>query len=120
MTLLEHELTRVTTDCVILRAIVKTLARLPTLEELGIGLESPASRALPPVLEAPYSTVQRGAFVRRCRWYQGIAASPRTLQHHCRVVVRACLGPARIRAISSLPLPVPLKDYLLLEYDEYR
>jgi len=107
MCLLEQELTHVTSDSIILRAIVKTLARLPTLEELGI-----------PILKNP--PVRLSAFVKRCHWYQGLASSPRTLQHYCRVVVRNRLGPSRLRSVSSLPLPVPLKDYLLLEYDEYR
>jgi len=115
MSLLEQEL-RITTDCIILRAIVKTLARLPTLEQLGISLENPVH----PVLQPMRATADILAFVRRCHWYQGLALSPRTLQHHCRVVVRNCLGPSRLRAVPSLPLPVTLKDYLLLEYDEYR
>ena len=121
MSLLEQELTRITTDCIILRAIIKTIARLPTLEQLGISLENTAApRVMPPIDVAANAQWQHGAYLRRCRWYQNIALSPRTLQHHCRVVVRNCLGPFRIRFVSSLPLPVPLQDYLLLEYDEYK
>ena len=121
MTLLEQELTRITCDCIILRAIIKTLARLPTLEQMGISLESAAvaPRVMPPIDVASHAQWQHGAYLRRCRWYQSIASSPRTLQHHCRVVVRNCLGPFRIRSVSSLPLPIPLQDYLLLKYDEY-
>ena len=121
MPLLKHELTSGTRDCIILRAIIKTLARLPSLDEMGINADNPLRMAIPPL--DPMSdvlTVHRGAFVQRCRWYQSLASSPRTLQHHCRVVVRNCLGPFRLRSVSSLPLPVPLRDYLLLEYDEYR
>lgn len=131
MSLLEQELTRVTSDCIILRAIVKTLPQLPTLETLGISVDRPpASAAMmhlvhhppPPGFEAAADNlaVQRSAFIHRCNWYQRLASSPRTLQHHCRVVVRNQLGPSRLRAVSSLPLPVPLRDYLLLEHDEYR
>ena len=121
MSLLEQELTHVTTDSIILRAIVKTLARLPTLEELGISLESPVNPVLMPLDAAGDAlTVHRHAFLRRCHWYRKLASSPRTLQHHCRFVVRNRLGASRLRCVSSLPLPVPLKDYLLLEYDEYR
>ena len=120
MSLLEQELTLVTTDSIILRAIVKTLARLPTLDELGISLENPTNPVPPVDAAADALVMQRSAFVRRCHWYQRLASSPRTLQHHCRVVVRSCLGPSRLRCVSSLPLPVPLRDYLLLEYDEYR
>ena len=118
ISLLEQELTHITTDSIILRAIVKTLAYLPTLDELGISLENPTSAVFPPAANA--ASVRLGAVVRRCRWYKGLASSPRTLQHYCRVVVRNRLGPSRLRNVSSLPLPVPLKDYLLLEYDEYR
>ena len=128
MSLLEQELTRITSDCIILRAIVKTVSRLPTLEELGINLEKPTCCTIPPIDAAADAAmvhrnaymVQRNAFVHRCRWYEKIARSPRTLQHHCRVVVRNCLGPFRIRCVSSLPLPIPLRDYLLLEYDEFK
>jgi len=119
MSLLEQELTRITRDCVILRAIIKTTARLPTLEQLRIRLDSPL--LVPdPVDDVADVAGHQSAFFRRCQWYQTIAMSPRTLQHHCRVVVRNCLGPFRLRSVSSLPLPVPLRDYLLLEYDEYR
>ena len=121
MPLLKHELTSGTRDCIILRAIIKTLARLPTLDEMGINADNPLRLAIPPLdAMSDVLTVHRGAFVQRCRWYQSLASSPRTLQHHCRVVVRNCLGPFRLRSVSSLPLPVPLRDYLLLEYDEYR
>lgn len=125
MSLLEQELTRVTSDCIILRAIVKTLAQLPTLEKLGISVDrhQPTMHFMhrPPLApSADAAAVQHSAFMRRCHWYQALASSPRTLQHHCRVVVRNQLGPSRLRAVSFLPLPVPLRDYLLLEYDEYR
>jgi len=121
ISLLEQELTCITTDYIILQAIVKTVARLPTLEQLGISLEfSSPMRIMPRDVPANVESVSRAMFARRCRWYQRIAMSPRTLQHHSRVVVRGCLGPSRIRFVSSLPLPVTLKDYLLLENDEYR
>jgi ankyrin repeat protein len=124
-TLLQQELNRGTKDSIILCAIVKTLVRLPTLHSLGISIDGPLPPSYPPLRGArgPFASLEASThseFVQRCQWYQHLATSPRTLQHHCRVVVRNNLGPFRLRSVSSLPLPLPLKDYLLLEYDEYR
>ncbi|XP_023577889.1 ankyrin repeat and SOCS box protein 1 isoform X1 [Octodon degus] len=40
---------------------------------------------------------------------------PRTLLHMCRVAVRSALGKRRLRLIPSLPLPDPIKKFLLYE-----
>lgn len=40
---------------------------------------------------------------------------PRTLLHMCRVAVRSALGKRRLRLIPSLPLPEPIKKFLLYE-----
>lgn len=120
LTLLQHELGRGTKDYIILRAIVKTLIRLPSLSSLGVNVEVVRQLFPPPRSDLVGTSDDLEQFVERCNWYQNLASSPRSLQHYCRVAVRDRLGPARLRCIACLPLPITLRDYLLLEYDEYR
>lgn len=135
--LLQQEMNRNTKDYVILRAIVKTLVRLPSLQSLGVYVGtgstagSPGSAIMSYLFGGgggidrhggadPEAATTLTDFVLKCNWYNSIANSPRTLQHHCRVAVREQLGALRLSRISSLPLPTALQDYLLLDYDEYR
>jgi SOCS box len=119
--LLQQELSRNTDDRIILRAVVKTLVHLPSLQSLGINVDL-VHKMFPPsgVPERSFADGQRSEVSLRCYWYQNLSSSPRSLQHHCRVSVRNSLGPKRLRYVSTLPLPVTLQDYLLLEFDEYR
>ncbi|KAM5148426.1 ankyrin repeat and SOCS box protein 14 [Mantella aurantiaca] len=52
-----------------------------------------------------------------------IATNPRSLKHLCRLKIRKCMGRLHLRCpvfMSFLPLPNPLKDYILYkEYDLY-
>lgn len=127
LTLLQHELARGTKDYVILRAIVKTMSRLPSLESLGVNVEFVRQRRHQSLFPPTAADVlglgindDLEQYADRCTWYHNLSSSPRSLQHCCRVAVRDRLGPSRLRHIPSLPLPLPLRDYLLLEYDEYR
>lgn len=45
----------------------------------------------------------------------GILGVPRTLLNLCRVAVRRALGKYRLHVIPSLPLPDPIKKFLLYE-----
>ena len=106
MSIISNELQGVSDNKAILQAIVKTLARLPTLEELGIHPNG--NTRMPPVMQE------------KVDWYRALSASPRSLQHYSRCVIRDSLGTKRLKESVSLPLPSQLKDYLLLEYNEYR
>ncbi|XP_069824907.1 LOW QUALITY PROTEIN: ankyrin repeat and SOCS box protein 14 [Dendropsophus ebraccatus] len=52
-----------------------------------------------------------------------ISTNPRSLKHLCRLKIRKCMGKLHLRCpvfMSFLPLPKPLKDYILYkEYDLY-
>ncbi|XP_068109808.1 ankyrin repeat and SOCS box protein 14 isoform X1 [Hyperolius riggenbachi] len=52
-----------------------------------------------------------------------ITTNPRSLKHLCRLKIRKCMGKLHLRCpifMSFLPLPNPLKDYILYkEYDLY-
>ena len=106
-TLLQQELRSCSTDYSILQAIARTMVQLPSLESLGISFSRGVTRM---------HTVPAG----KCRWYQTERSTPRTLQHLCRCTVREALGVSRLRSIWQLPLPTPLKEYLLLEFDVLR
>ena len=120
LSLLQQELSRTVSDYIILRAMVKTVVKLPSLHALGIRVGYIGGDVNPFPVGREMHSFTPVEYVQKCSWYSQLASSPRTLQHHCRVVVRDRLGPKRLTKISSLPLPVPLQDYLLLEYDEYR
>lgn len=51
-------------------------------------------------------------------WYEKIASNPRTLQHYCRYSIRKALGPKNMKHVTKLPIPNPLKNYLLLQNGE--
>lgn len=118
VSLLQQELGVGVTDFIILRAIVKTMVHLPSLVSLGIYSEGQANE----ILYARFFMGRHYApgLGKRCKWYATIANSVRTLQHHCRVIIRDQLGPRRLCRVHQLPIPLSLQDYLLLEYDEYR
>lgn len=119
VSLLQQELGVGVTDFIILRAIVKTMVHLPSLVSLGIYSEG---QAVNEILNARFFMGRHYALGlgKRCKWYATIANSVRTLQHHCRVIIRDQLGPRRLCRVHQLPIPLSLQDYLLLEYDEYR
>jgi hypothetical protein len=129
--ILQAELQSLSQDMSILKAAVKSLANLPTLTELGL---TPKTRVNPPAPPhphphhhlhhppAPPPLALSNPNVRSMwEWYAALSTSPRSLQHNCRSVVRrALMANGRLRDLHKLPLPATLKDYLMLEYDEYR
>lgn len=119
MSLLQQELGLGTTDFIILRSIVKTLVSLPPLRSLGIYNAGGSASSEVACGRSAASGRQPGV-AKKYHWYNTIASSVRTLQHHCRVVIRDRLGPRRLSRVHRLPIPMSLQEYLLLEYDEYR
>ena len=106
-TLIQHELRSTSQDKTILQAIVKTMAKLPSLESLGV---------YPSHCNIQTNTM----YVTKCDWYKALASKPRSLQHYSRCTVRKALGLQRLKKISLLEVPTALQDYLMLDYDEYR
>ena len=102
-TVLQQELRSLCLDRIILEAIVNAVVKVPSLTSIGIYIRH----------RAP----QHAAKV---DWYNAIANTPRTLQHHCRCAVRHALGILRLKHVSELPLPETLKDYLLLDVEYCR
>ena len=51
----------------------------------------------------------------KLRWLKSLAVSPRTLQHCCRYTIRTVLTPRGLNRVKYLPIPIKLKDYLLLK-----
>ena len=58
------------------------------------------------------------AILKKQLWYEELASSPRTLQHHCRFVIRRILGPMKLKYIKKLPIPPLLQSYLLFKLKE--
>lgn len=104
-TLLQQELRSALPEYTILKAMVRTMTDLPSLDSLGIWNSRQMKRHNP----IPAA---------KCGWYQQLRQNPRTLQHYGRCVIRDALGTGRLRFIPQLPLPVPLMEYLLLEFDD--
>ena len=96
--LLQQELSAIYPSDIILRAIVRCTAHLPNM----------------PHFIRKQGTKQR---IERCQWYEQLRTSPRSLQHYSRCVVRRALGAQRLRKICKLPLPRPLQEYLLLDFE---
>lgn len=42
-----------------------------------------------------------------------LAGSPRRLTHLCRIRIRRTMGKSRLSGVASLPLPQPIKNFLL-------
>ena len=133
-TLLQSELRNRTRDTTILNAIAKCTASLPSLDSLGLGVihsNSNPVNAPPPQqlqlhqhqgLQHPehflarlYSDNQYSKFT----WYKDLFKEPRTLQHYCRCAIRDTMGPSRLRKLNTLPLPTTLKEFLMLEHEEF-
>ena len=114
--LLAQELRSLTPDKTILRAIVKSLVKLPTLESLGIIYSGHDIQ----LRRFGAGASKHEWYNAKYEWYMNIAKQPRSLQHYCRCAVRETLGINRLKLMDNLPLPTTLREYLLLEYDEYR
>ncbi|XP_064599919.1 serine/threonine-protein phosphatase 6 regulatory ankyrin repeat subunit B-like [Liolophura sinensis] len=107
--LLEQELKSITPDKDIIGAIAKSMVHLPSLESLRIVTSHHS-------IDPSQSDILSSKF----EWYRSLTKDPRTLQHYCRCVIRQAMGAQRLRQVSALPLPTPLKDYLLLRYDQIK
>ncbi|XP_060600674.1 ankyrin repeat, PH and SEC7 domain containing protein secG-like [Ruditapes philippinarum] len=128
-------------DTTILSAIAKCMTHLPSLDALGLGAFHANQNPLmmPPPLHSPppvhlirqdhqdirqhqinmarlWSENQQAKFA----WYKEMLKGPRSLQHYCRCVIRNSMGPKRLRKIDVLPLPTTMKEFLLLEHEEFR
>ena len=119
---LQSELRSRIRDFTILYAIAKCTATLPSLECLGLGLlnSNPVS-SVPPAQQQPMMArlmCSENQFV-KLNWYKDLLKKPRSLQHYCRCVIRDSMGVQRLRKINCLPLPVTLKEFLLLEHQEF-
>ncbi|XP_023660755.1 ankyrin repeat and SOCS box protein 5-like isoform X1 [Paramormyrops kingsleyae] len=62
--------------------------------------------------EAPKQLSVRPALL---NWLESLLREPHSLKHQCRQVVHRALGPARIWALGSLPLPPAIRDYLMFQ-----
>ncbi|KAK3595843.1 hypothetical protein CHS0354_014665 [Potamilus streckersoni] len=115
---LQNELRSRTTDVIILHTIAKCTAHLPSLASIGLGFfdANPTLNVANYHFPRIFSDGQNA----KMRWYKDLFKEPRTLQHYCRCVIRNALGKQRFRKIDILPLPTTLKEYLLLEHEEFR
>ncbi|XP_052220567.1 ankyrin-1-like isoform X2 [Dreissena polymorpha] len=126
-------------DCTILSAIARCTVYLPTFEALGLNIVNPTPflmqgagyqggvgfgiganvphedfqdlRQQHVVLARQWSENQQA----KISWYRDMVRGPRMLQHYCRCVIRAKMGPRRLMNIPQLPLPTTMKEYLLLQ-----
>ena len=106
--LLNQELSGMFPEDTILRAMVRCMPSLPAVDYQRVhGIHSAHNRNAD-ILEKLREKYQ---------WYCSLRNKPRTLQHYSRCVVRSALGPQRLRKIRTLPLPRPLQEYLLLDFD---
>ncbi|KAL3864058.1 hypothetical protein ACJMK2_005767 [Sinanodonta woodiana] len=115
---LQNELRSRATDVIILHTIAKCTAHLPSLASIGLGFFD----ANPTLSVANYHfpRIFSDGQNAKMRWYKDLFKEPRPLQHYCRCVIRDALGQQRLRKIDTLPLPTTLKEYLLLEHEEFR
>ena len=122
---LQSEIRARTRDFTILHTIAKCTAYLPSLEYLGLGFlnANPIGNA-PPHEQQPVGP-QLARFIcsenqlEKLNWYKDLLRKPRCLQHYCRCVIREAMGVKRLKKMDSLPLPVTLKEFLLLEHQEF-
>ena len=120
---LQSEIRSRTGDFTILYAIAKCTPYLPSLEYLGLGfLNSNPIGSVPPTQQ------QQPVLARficsenqllKLNWYKDLLRKPRCLQHYCRCVIREAMGVKRLKKMDNLPLPVTLKEFLLLEHQEF-
>ena len=120
---LQSELRSRSRDFIILHAIAKCTAYLPNLECLGLGLLNSNPIANVPAQQQPMMArltcmYSENQFV-KLSWYKDLLRKPRSLQHYCRCVIRDAMGVQRLRKMDALPLPVTLKEFLLLELQEF-
>lgn len=119
---LQSEIRSRTRDFTILHAIAKCTAYLPSLESLGLGLlnSNPVS-SVPPAQQQPMMArlMCSENQLLKLNWYKDLLKKPRCLQHYCRCVIREAMGVKRLRKMDRLPLPVTLKEFLLLEHQEF-
>ncbi|XP_052770602.1 serine/threonine-protein phosphatase 6 regulatory ankyrin repeat subunit C-like [Mya arenaria] len=52
----------------------------------------------------------------KLNWYRQLLQGPRTLQHYCRCVIRECIGAKKLVKVPELPLPLTMKEFLLLQH----
>lgn len=129
-------------DTTILSAIAKCMSHIPTLDELGLAgfqlrVANPLMYPPPPQQPLFHGAMQqeeqdyRQHHLNMARlwtenreakfnWYKEMLKQPRSLQHYCRYVIRTSMAPKRLRKICSLPIPKPMKEFLLLEHNEFR
>ncbi|XP_064155435.1 serine/threonine-protein phosphatase 6 regulatory ankyrin repeat subunit A-like isoform X2 [Anguilla rostrata] len=62
--------------------------------------------------EAPKQLSSRPTLL---KWLEELVREPRSLQQQCRRAVHHALGPARIPALFSLPIPFSLRAYLMFQ-----
>lgn len=126
-------------DTTILSAIAKCTTHMPSLDTLGLPLHvhgntNPLMLAPPPppmhlIRQDHQDFRQHQVHMARLwsenqqaklAWYKDMLKGPRSLQHYCRCIIRNSMGPKRLRKIHALPLPTTMKEFLLLEHEEFR
>ncbi|XP_070541535.1 ankyrin repeat and SOCS box protein 7-like [Ptychodera flava] len=104
-TLLQNEVFTVREDFTILNAIVRASKNIAPPEMLPIYT----------LLRIQGRMAEYNAMKKRYDWLKSLSTNPRSLQHLCRCKIRECLGRQRLKYVKNLPLPVLLKDYLMLK-----
>ena len=105
----------------LLRRRMRFPARQPLLMHVYDALDGIIDERNPPENEADIESREysdRPSALKKQKWYDELASNPRTLQHHCRYVVRSYMGPKKLKFIKRLPIPSALQSYLLLETEE--
>ncbi|XP_077992273.1 ankyrin repeat and SOCS box protein 14-like isoform X2 [Glandiceps talaboti] len=104
-TLLQNEVFTINEDHSILNAIVRASEKITVPEILPIyNLLCDQGRT------AEYAIMKT-----KYEWLKSLAHNPRSLQHLCRCIIRQSLGKKRLRYVRNLPLPVLLKEFLMLK-----
>ncbi|XP_006813678.1 uncharacterized protein LOC100374409 [Saccoglossus kowalevskii] len=105
-TLLQNEIFSVNDDYTVLNAIVRASDIVTVPEALPIfNIVHDQERI------AEYNIMKE-----KYDWLKNIAHNPQSLQHLCRYKIRQCMGKRRLKFVKNLPLPVTLKDFLMLKY----
>jgi hypothetical protein len=141
--LLHNEIRGRHRDTIILSAIAKCTTHMPSLDALGLSALQAHPNRDPYMLAPPHGQPQPPLGLIRpdqdyrqhqlniarmwsenqqhkLAWYRDMLKGPRKLQHYCRCVIRTSMGPQRMRKIDCLPLPSTMKEFLLLEHEEFR